>query len=194
MKKIIKFKLFLIIFFCTIGTYAQQSSSDTKTEAVNFEDYGGKFSIGIALGGGGVIGIPFRYYTNRKLSIELGTYFRPCLVNVSGNVHGLMLAGGVNIFLNEFYVSHKKKIKLDGLSIKCGHSFTALDETFFSFGWARERFVKDRTKESFILELGMGLLHTYEIKSSYFFGTYVSNSRIISPIIYFKFHWSTFLI
>ena len=72
----------------------------------DFNDYGGKYSFGVAIAGGGILGIPVRYYLNPKTAFEMGAYYRPIIVIYSDlnnytTYNGLMLAGGTNIYLKQ---------------------------------------------------------------------------------------------
>jgi hypothetical protein len=156
-------------------------------EQINLDEYGGKFSTGVAIGGGGLFGIPIRFYFTPKFAFEAGAYLRPVIKDrqyyYSGYYDiyaGVMVAGGTNIYFNKYYKSHKDKIKLNGISLKGGYSFSVAPDAFLSLGWAHESFKKNNKNHSFIFELGFGVI------SSYIY----SNSSEAMPLIYWKLHWN----
>lgn len=158
-----------------------------EREEINLDEYGGDFSYGVAIGGGGLGGVPIRFYTNSMTAIELGAYYRPIFIDMgytSDIKSSIALAGGINIFLDKHYKSIKEKIKLNGLSVKGGYATSSIsDEYFISFGWAHESFKKRNKKQSFIFELGGGYLKQnfkdpYEVEIS------------IPVLIYWKLNWN----
>ena len=156
-------------------------------EQINLDEYGGKFSTGVAIGGGGLFGIPIRFYFTPKFAFEAGAYLRPVLKQryFHGPGYydiyaGVMVAGGTNIYFNKYYKLYKEKIKLNGISLKVGYSFSVAPESFLSLGWAHESFKKNNKNHSFIFELGFGVLNAYNYYDTF----------DLKPLIYWKLHWN----
>ena len=121
-----------------------------EVEQPDLNEYGGKYSFGIALAGGGIFGFPARVYLNQMTALELGAYYRPTIVlNTDETYHGIMLAGGSNLYLKKHYKSKKEKVKLNGMSFKAGYSISKFTETFLSIGWAHESFKVTNKTHSF---------------------------------------------
>ncbi|MCD4735625.1 MAG: hypothetical protein K8R53_06245, partial [Bacteroidales bacterium] len=52
----------------------------TKEELdFNTSEYGGFFSGGMEVGGGGILGVPLRFYLNEKTVFQAGIHFRPII-------------------------------------------------------------------------------------------------------------------
>ncbi|RPH29399.1 MAG: hypothetical protein EHM93_17405 [Bacteroidales bacterium] len=185
--------------FVTIRTLDESSLSYKFSEIekltqepfkADLDEYGGKYSIGIAVGGAGLIGVPFRYYPTKKFAWELGLYSR--FISKVDILEGysfynqINIHGGTNIFFNKFYKAKRGKIKLNGLAIKSTQSLNVIPETSFYFGWAHESFrIEKRKNSSFILELGFGLNKIWNDSRSLY-----SNNSSIQPSGYFKIQWS----
>ena len=152
--------------------------------------YGGTTSFGIALGGGGVIGIPLRYYFTPMMAFEVGAFYRPIITNPGfGNPqvdNGILLTGGPVFYLGKYYKAHKDKVKLNGVSLRAGIGIANIREALFAVSWVNEGFRKNRTGKSFIFELGLGATTILDAPN---FISYSNNLRT-QPIIYFKCHWS----
>ncbi|MFN0031714.1 MAG: hypothetical protein ACKVOR_06105 [Flavobacteriales bacterium] len=179
-----------------------------KKEKPDMKLFGGKVSLGICLGGGGVVGVPVRFYPHRKLALEAGLFLRPTLIETEyseydpwGNqtnkssdrefTFPLMLAGGVNIFLGESYRSDKDKIYRNGLSLKIGKTMTdRYDETMYMIGWARESFKSRHKKASYTFELGAGIMKYSGIHSPI---AELDLDTPIIPLIYWKCNWQWFV-
>lgn len=200
-----KITLFIACLLLSATTFSQETQDvvylkndsiikETIIEQINLDEYGRKFSTGFAIGGGGIIGIPLRYYFTPKFAIEAGAYLRPIVGHISGyNFHpyydhfdywdisfGVMVAGGTIIYFKKYYKSRKKKIKLNGISLKGGYSFSEAPDSFLSLGWAHESFKENNKNHSFIFELGFGVLNAYNY----------SKPPKALPLIYWKLHWN----
>jgi len=200
-----KITLLITSLFIVLFTFSQENqntiiqtndsiNSEITKKEINFDEYGGKFSTGIALGGGGIIGIPLRFYFTPKIAIEAGAYLRPKALHCHGYTFhpfydsfnfwdisaGVMVVGGTIIYFKKYYKSRRKKIKLNGISIKGGQSFSYNPESFFSLGWAHESFRKNNKDHSFIFELGFGVLLEHN--------NYSPPKGL--PLIYWKLHWN----
>lgn len=181
------------------------------------EEYAGKAGIGIALGGGGIAGIPIRVYPSRKFALELGVFVRPSVVQTryttyttinNGNGQSYtyatgdrtetdlrfppMIAGGFDFFLGESYKPWKDKIYRNGILFRFGKTVGAefAGEKMIVLGWAKERFKARNKNASYLFELGAGVIK-YDISiDSYGFGP----SSDIFPLIYWKLHWNFLII
>jgi hypothetical protein len=146
------------------------------------EDFGGKFSLGSAIGGGGAVGLPLRYYINQMSILELGPYFRPVYNWDTGKVGtNVLIAGGYVYYVRKMYIISKQKCISDGIFIKGGYSFWRWPDYFATFGWAHEIFQLDYERHSFNTELGVGLLGSK------------SYNRGAPLLIYLKFSWTYFV-
>ncbi len=138
--------------------------------------------MGVAIGGGGIVGVPLRIYPTPTFAVEVGGYFRP-FININDDYFtidpGVMLAGGFIIY-PKASVQKPLVAKMSGFSLKGGHSFSKVPESFGSIAWAIER-----TKwagNNFGIEIGGGALilpkqpqHEYAI----------TETRV-RPMLYFK--------
>lgn len=168
----------------------KSSSEPARTPSLNSkkENYGGLVTLGAAIGGGGIIGMPLRIYPTRKIAIELGPYFRPFFLRVDGNrstiYPALMTAGGFVFYFKE-ELDFSNKLKLQGLSIKGGYSVGTFPETFGALSYASEKIGLDG--RSFSTEVGLGALVLLSEEPGIY---YPLTNDIVQPFLYFKFHWS----
>ena len=177
----------------------KESSSDTvkntkatikKEGEFELNDYGtGQFSIGVAIGGGGIIGAPVQFHVNPKITLEAGLFYRPVALtsDYSDDIEfkgSLLFSGGANLYLNKFYKKSKDKIKRNGVAIKAGRSFGNYSQSFFMVGWANEGFRKGNVSNSLVFELGLGILN------SNFSDEYSFYEPETSPLVYWKIHWN----
>ena len=185
-----------------------QSPFQTKAdEKINFKDYGGKLSLGISMGGGGIAGSTLRFYPARKIAIEVGANLRPSYYTkttyiYAGNDHPpyeetessfhlpLMMTAGVHVFLGENYSSWKQRIYRNGLTFTTGKSTIFYRDNFIAFGWSHERFNKARKKYAFESQLGIAAFF-YNDKSPL---SELDWDTQVIPTLYWKFNWSWFLI
>lgn len=69
----------------------------------NLDDYGGRFSGGPAIGGGGLIGGVFQYHPTKMVAVEAGFFYRPiAVINYNDEIdfkNSVMMAGGA-IFIS----------------------------------------------------------------------------------------------
>jgi len=153
--------------------------------------YGGTTSFGVALGGGGLIGIPFRYYFTSMMALEAGVFYRPIFTNTTGFGNpqinnGILLTGAYVFYLGKYYKAHKHKVKLNGLSLRTGIGLANIREALFALSWVNEGFRKNRTDRSFIFELGLGATTILQGPSTIRY----SGNITTQPIIYWKCHWN----
>lgn len=163
----------------------------TPEKILDVNDYGGIVALGVAIGGGGLLGIPISIYPTRKVAIKLGVYYRPFLYSETRNVtiidNGVMFAGGFNFYINERIDSYKR-LRMSGITLKGGYSIGNFPEAFGAMGWASEKFYLGG--RSFSTELGIGIIAL--INSDYSV-VYPLTSDIFQPFLYFKLHWAWFV-
>jgi hypothetical protein len=152
-------------------------------------DFGGQFSGGIAIGGGGIIGIPMRLYPHPQVAFEFGPYLRPFLI--LGGPTGIngMAAGGFVFYFSK-YVNARGKCRTNGMFLKGGYSWGFVSDYFAAIGWSYEGFrVANR---SFGAELGLGYMgyNRKQLESKF-----SPDEEVVGPLpvlIYWKFSWTWF--
>ncbi|HYV92671.1 MAG TPA: hypothetical protein VE978_12825 [Chitinophagales bacterium] len=168
-----------------------------KKEPPKMEEYGRTVGLGIAIGGGGLIGAPVRLNFTRSIAMELGLHLRPTYY--SSNVSyieskfllPIMLTGGFDFFLNEKFYEYKNVIIKDGVMIRAGTDISiSVSESIISLGWARERFRVGKKNSSYLFELGAGAYFFDPVYST--FSELGFDSNVI-PMLYWKFHWNWYL-
>lgn len=50
---------------------------EEQKEEVQLDEYGGNLSYGVAIGGGGMFGVPIKVHVAKNLAFELGFFYRP---------------------------------------------------------------------------------------------------------------------
>ncbi len=149
-------------------------------------NYGGRVTLGIAIGGGGILGVPLRIYMTEQAALEIGVFYRPVIVINGGDtsVGGPMFAGGFDFYVSKKYVPRRHKVRLNGLFLKGGYGVSDLvDSSFVAAGWAFEQMREGNYSYSFSSELGPGVMFNdvkdpaYEMEETAF-------------ALYWKFHWS----
>ena len=166
--------------------YSEIEKITKEAEELNLDEYGGQISYGIAIGGGGIVGVPVRYYLNPKTALEAGAFYRMTIdLDNETSTGGIMIAGGPIIYLDKSYNSFKEKIISNGITLKAGYSFSDYKETMFALAWARESFKKRNKKNSFVFELGAGVLNYLDSGDMYY-----PNGSKTQPLLYWKVHWS----
>ena len=187
-------------------------------EKPNTKEYGGHLGLGVAIGGGGILGVPLRVGLSNMFVLEAGVFLRPSYYykktttysyvhDPNGNIIYTyynedteekfacppMIAGGLNIFFGENYNERSGKIVRNGLAIKAGHTIISdYTENMFAIGWARERFREDRKRQSYNMELGLGILSYGNGNSP--LGDAIDEDLPILPFIYYKFHWNWYVV
>lgn len=157
-----------------------------ETQEIAFNDYGGKYSYGIAMGGGGIVGVPVRYYFNSKVALEAGAFYRLSInLDTETATSGIMLAGGPILYFDQSHNLFKERIISNGITFKAGYSFSEYKESMLALAWARESFKKRNKKNSFVFELGAGILKYLESNNMHY-----DNGSDIQPMLYWKVHWS----
>lgn len=156
----------------------------------NLELYGGKFSSGIAIGGGGVFGLPMRFHRSDKFAFELGLFYRPGYFTADNYyssssyfVHSAVISLGPDFYFERHYKERKQKIISNGITIKGGIGFGEFNTGSIAIGWIHESFKAANKKKSLTFELGPGLVFTDFNRNN----LYYSNSILG---IYWKVQWN----
>lgn len=179
--------LTIVIFFISIlSVHAQKSGT--------VENYGENLSFGIAVGGGGILGIPVRFRFGHEFFGDIGPYYRPIIllreeINESTISHGVSLTGGINLFLKNKLIEAKMKYRKHGIFIRAGYTFSSYPQSIFGAGWVSETFKSKNSKHSFIFELGPGFSINHWVDTSS--NINYTNSKT-SFLISLKLHWNWF--
>ncbi len=180
-------------FYFNADEIAQVSSEPINLNADSLANYGGGLSIGAAIGGGGLLGVPFRFKLVRNSTFEVGPYYRPFALNRYGGLEiksGFMVAAALNLGMDKKYNAVKRKVIANGLFIRGGITLTQYKETLLGFGWASERFRRNNKKNSFISELGPGLVIRHWLdRPSLSYGVDASK---VGFVLAWKVHWSAY--
>jgi hypothetical protein len=183
--------------------FKDDPSNNGGNEKVKVEpsDYGGDISIGVCLGGGGLVGSPFRFFPNENVALELGLFLRPVFIVENGNfdIDGINIAviGGPILYFNKRYNEYKQRVQLNGMFLKAGFSSgSRINETIIAIGWAYERFKKGAKHNSVSFELGLGISMQKDKDfvpiSTYYFSQDESLAKSTMPMIYWKLAWNFF--
>ncbi|MCB0532741.1 MAG: hypothetical protein H6574_21185 [Lewinellaceae bacterium] len=160
--------------------------------ASDYDDYGGKVSIGISILSG--FGIPARIYLSPKNVLEAGIYsggvliYNSDLEEVQALKYGFMGGLGYTHFGNRFLKEKRKrnKVRAHGVALRANQLFGDFKTSFVSLGWAMETFKEDRRNQSFIFELGLqGFFPDFVYE-----GVEYNDPQ---PGIYLRCHWNFFL-
>ena len=152
MKKEIWIKVLLFSVVLCIAPLAVASAQEAQPSP---DDFGGKFSLGPAIGGGGLVSLPLRYYFTQKAILELGPYL---ILNWDEGGIDVMVAGGIVLYFSKNYIDYKQKCKSNGIFIKGGYSFLDPAASFVAAGWAHESFRLKNQRRSFNTELGVRIM------------------------------------
>jgi hypothetical protein len=183
-----------------------------KIPDVDVKEYGSHFSMGIAIGGGGIIGIPIRVFLHQNIPFEIAVHLRPILfAKATTNNNGtnslssieiypnLLITGEFDFFFGRKYVPYKR-ISLSGIFIKGGYSTgTRFDGILGAIGWQYERFKLNQKNNSFSFGLGIGVeqLTDKTAKQSDKGGWYgqmeTPQEVYIKPMLYWKIAWNLFV-
>jgi hypothetical protein len=152
-----------------------------------FSEYFGKSAIGPAIGGGGLLGLTYRYFPNEKIGIEGGAFYRPAIyedyyedIVVSSTV---MIAFGP-VFYLKTSENWKGKIKKNGISAKVGVApFGELNEFMGAINWVQDTYKPQNKDRYFSFELGLGAINAYKIPYDAKRGTGTT------ALIYWKLNW-----
>lgn len=178
-------------------------------EKPDMKTVGGTFSLGMALGGGGIIGAPvLRFYPSRFVALEAGFYLRPSYIATSSTTYNqngeviseenssklrfpLMFSVGADVFFGEHFNQRANMVSKNGMMFRFGKTLTSdYDESMFAIGWARERYRCERKKTSFVSELGIGMIF-FDYKNELYQNLELDINYM--PAIYWKFNWNWFV-
>lgn len=181
------------IFTFNEDEIAKITSEPFNLDADSLAAYGGRFSFGAAIGGGGLLGVPLRFKLVRNSTFEVGPFYRPFALNRYGGLEiksGFMVAAALNLGMDKKYNAVKRKIIANGLFLRGGITLSEYKETLLGFGWASERFRRNNKKNSFISELGPGLVIRHWLdKPSLSYGVDASK---VGFVLAWKVHWSSY--
>ncbi|MCF8248034.1 MAG: hypothetical protein K9J37_22890 [Saprospiraceae bacterium] len=156
--------------------------------------YGGPVSIGAAIGGGGLLGLPLRINLGKTSAFEAGLFFRPFIVKFSDSYDvkgGLLVAGALNLGMKKQYKPLKRKVVSNGVFIRGGTGISKYKETVLGFGWVSERFRQNNKKYSFISELGPGLVIRHWLTDPDL-GFIPDKTSEVGFILAWKIHWNSY--
>ena len=164
----------------------KQVSTDAK--GGYYSDYFVKSSLGVAIGGGGLVGLTYRYFPTEKIGIEGGAFYRPAWyedyngdIKVSSSV---MFAFGPVYYLKTS-MSESGKIKKNGVSVKVGVSpIGELNEFMGAVNWVYDTYKSTNKDRYFSFELGLGFLNRYQMP--YDISMDVPTT---APLLYWKLNW-----
>lgn len=149
----------------TLNSYSKDQAMqynlvNQATKDMDTLNYGGYFSVGFALGGGGLVGIPLRIYPSELVAVDVTLGLRPMIgTSNSSSEIGIneFLTAGFDFYFNKKYNPTKERVQMSGIFIKGGvSSGKRYDEVFGAVGWAYEHY--KNIKRSFTFELGIGML------------------------------------
>jgi len=168
-----------------------------KEQNLDLEKYGGSFSYGISIGGGGIVGFPIRFHGGEKFAFEMGLHYRPAIIQVTQYwdytstylKHAGVFTLGANYYMGKYYKGRKQKVKLNGIKIMAGAGTGQYNSFLFGIGWIHESFKKYRNNKSFTFELGPGYAYTDYFKYNMYHNESYSGGNIA---IYWKVQWNCF--
>lgn len=184
-------------------------ASNPTIEKPNMNEYGSSFGLGVAIGGGGIIGLPLRFNLTKNIAMEAGVFLRPTMITTEttytdgwGNTYGIKeetefrmpahLSGGLDFFLGDNFKPYNNKVIKNGIMFRAGTTLiTDYSETMLTLGWVRERFRIGKKMSSYMFSLGPGIL-MYE-EGSNPWSDQLGDDYPIIPIIYWKLHWNFYV-
>jgi len=158
----------------TLNSYIYSKTVSSVTLNNNIEvstsDFGGLFSIGVSVGGGGLVNIPLRIFPTEKFAFEFTPGLRPVInLNSGKTCLNIALMGGLTFYFTKDYIAYKNKVRMNGLFIKGGGSLGGkYNEIIFGAGWLYERFKVVNPYRSFNFELGFGVIRLIDKEYYYF--------------------------
>lgn len=183
--------------------YSKIVSPDTLNNKleVNTSDFGGLFSIGVSVGGGGLVNIPLRIFPTEKFAFEFTPGLRPIINLNSGKTYlNIALMGGLTYYFTKDYIQYKNKVRMNGLFIKGGGSLGGkYNEIIFGAGWSYERFKVINPNRSFNFELGFGVIRSkekinYDLEYGYIINPIEGGQEINwQPALFWRIAWHFFV-
>lgn len=178
-------------------------------EKPDMSQYGGTLGVGVALGGGGIVGFPIRSYVTRNVVLEAGVFLRPAMVVERTTVsdgwgnhyynneqkHFALtgfFAGGFDVMLGERYDKYDRRIIRNGIMFRSGTNLSSrMDESMVALGWVRERFNRERKSGSYNFCLGLGALPYGDETDNPL--TELDIDLPFMPMIYWKLNWNWYV-
>ena len=157
--------------------------------------YGGTVGLGVALGGGGVLGMPLRFNLSKHIAFETSATVRPALIQYQypSETYNewffpIMLTAEFDFFGNPKFKPRANKIVKNGLTLFGGIS-TSVDVpiSLAAIGWSRERFRLNNKKHSYIFSLGAGI---QSLDLSAVTGESSVDGPTLMPMLLLRFHWN----
>ncbi len=168
-----------------------ENSPFTKVSTVAkggyYSDYFNKSSFGVAIGGGGILGLTYRYFPTEKIGIEGGVFYRPTIYeDYYGDIQyssAVMFAFGP-VFYLKTSMNEKGRIKKNGISVKVGVSpIGELNQYFGSINWVHDTYKSANKDRYFSFELGLGAINSYNIPND------AVDENLLPILIYWKLNW-----
>ena len=173
--------------------------------------YGGTFGLGVALGGGGIVGFPVRSYVSKHLVLEAGIFLRPALIRTTTrttytneyNSWGHentdsrfaitpFFAGGFDVMLGERYDKYDQRIVRNGIAFRAGSNLHPdMEESMVALAWVRERFNRERKTASYNMELGLGALFYADEEDNPL--SELGADLSFMPMLYWKLNWNWYV-
>jgi hypothetical protein len=151
-------------------------------------EYFTQFSIGVAIGGGGILGATYRYFMNEQFGIEGGLFFRPGIYEDYyrdiNPIYSLATVAGPLYYIRSSK-NLRGKIKKNGISVKVGISpIGDLNEFLGAVNWLHDTYRPENKNRYFSFELGAGFDYRYNMPFD------VSGDVAASVfILYWKLNW-----
>ncbi len=175
---------------------------ETKSD-INVDDYGSRLSIGAEIGGGGLVGIPVRFFIIKKMAVEVGVHMRPIImVNSSSDISyhlNVFFSGELSFNFNRKYITNKR-IRTNGIFVRSGFSTgKRFNEFIAAIGWQYERFKIYKKNQSFSVGVGIGIdrMRDKEAIPYYQYGGWYGHSGMVypqeiylKPMLYWKVAWN----
>jgi hypothetical protein len=182
------------------------------TPVVDVKDYGSHFSMGVSMGGGGIIGMPIRMFLHRNIPFEVAVQLHPILFIQATNNNGttslssiqlypdVLFTGEFDFFFSRKYVPNKR-VRLSGMFIKGGYAYgSRFDGYMGALGWQYERFKINHKNNSFSFGLGAGLMvlddkeaRPHLVNNGYSYNWDRPQEYYYKPMLYWRVAWNFFI-
>jgi hypothetical protein len=171
----------------TITASSPFKNLNNEKDGGYYADYFSQSALGVAIGGGGILGLTYRYFPTEQIGIEGGAFYRPAIYEdyyeEIRSSSGAMFAFGP-IFYLKTTQNWKGKIKKNGISAKIGIApFGNTNEFMSTANWVHDTYKPQNKNRYFSFELGLGAINRYKVP-------YDSKTETgTSVIIYWKLNW-----